>query len=104
MKVTIESILEIEERSKPVMEETDAKINSMKDDLQKKLSQMESEVTKEAKDEASLKFSEIMASAEEEVKKRKDEIQNELSKIDENFKLQKDELVEEAFKKFILKG
>ena len=45
-----------------------------------------------------------MASAEEEVKKRKDEIQNELSKIDENFKLQKDELVEEAFKKFILKG
>ena len=50
MKDTINSILDIEERTKTVMEETDAKINSMKEDLQKKLSQMESEVTKEAKD------------------------------------------------------
>ena len=52
----------------------------------------------------SAKFSEIMASADEEVKKRQEEIQNELSQIDENFRLQKKELVEEAFKKFILKG
>ena len=65
---------------------------------------MENKVTKEAKDEAASKFSEIMASADEEVKKRKEEIQNELIKIDENFKLRKDELVEEAFNKFILKG
>ncbi|WP_036730366.1 MULTISPECIES: hypothetical protein [Peptoniphilus] len=102
MKETIESIIDIDNRTEELVKQTDLEEERLREELRKKLTDMESKANNEAKIKAQEIFDKIISEAGLEVERRKLENSKRLKKIDENYENNKDYLIEKAFDKIIL--
>lgn len=104
LKKTVDKIIEIDNSTKEIVESSKDEIKRIKDDLRKRMSEMETNQLEAAKKIAQEKYNSIISQAEAEVKKRREENQKNLKKIDENYEKNKNFLVEKALEDFILKA
>jgi F0F1-type ATP synthase membrane subunit b/b' len=102
MKEVIDNIIEIDKKTQTLVSNTNKQIVKEKEELRKKIAELEKQSVDNAKKEAQERFDEIISKAESEVEKRKALNLKELKMIEENYQDKKDKLIEQAFKNIIL--
>lgn len=104
MKEEINRIIEIDKMTSDDLKETEAKIEQMQEDLKDRLASLENEENKKAKEDAQKAFDEIIAKGETESKELREKNAASLKRIEQRYEEQKEELLEKAFRQFILDG
>lgn len=104
MKEEINRIIEIDKMTSDDLKETEAKIEQMQEDLKDRLASLENEENKKAKEDAQKAFDEIIAKGETESQELREKNAASLKRIEQRYEEQKEELLEKAFRQFILDG
>lgn len=97
LKDGIDSILTIDKKTKELVEDTDKRIEKIRADLRKKLTDMENDSIEEAKKLGQEKSQEIIDDFDSKVNNLKEQNENRLNEIQQFYKDHEEELLDEAF-------
>lgn len=102
MKELIDQIIEIDNKTKILVSNTEEEIARQREVLRDNIAKLEKESSERAKKEAQQEFDKIIADAESIIEDRKASNLKELERIEKNYLDKKDKLIEDVFKDIIL--
>ncbi len=96
MKESIDNVISIDNKTKELVNKTEKEIQEIRDDLQKKLINMENKTLEEAKDLAKSKYEEITKSFEERASLILSENRKKLKQVEDDYNKEENNLIEKV--------
>lgn len=98
MKESIDSIIAIDNKTKEMVNKTNKEIFDLREDLQKKIIDMENKTLEQAKDLAKSKYNEITKSFEDKASLILSENRKKLKKVEDDYDKEENHLIDKALK------
>ena len=98
MKESIDSIIAIDNKTKEMVNKTNKEIFDLREDLQKRIIDMENKTLEQAKDLAKSKYNEITKSFEDKASLILSENRKKLKKVEDDYNKEENHLIDKAFK------
>ena len=98
MKESIDSIIAIDNKTKEMVNKTNKEIFDLREDLQKKIIDMENKTLEQAKDLAKSKYNEITKSFEDKASLILSENRKKLKKVEDDYNKEENHLIDKAIK------
>lgn len=98
MKESIDSIIAIDNKTKEMVNKTNKEIFDLREDLQKRIIDMENKTLEQAKDLAKSKYNEITKSFEDKVSLILSENRKRLKKVEDDYNKEENHLIDKALK------
>lgn len=98
MKESIDSIIAIDNKTKEMVNKTNKEIFDLREDLQKKIIDMENKTLEQAKDLAKSKYNEITKSFEDKASLILSENRKRLKKVEDDYNKEENHLIDKALK------
>ena len=98
MKESIDSIIAIDNKTKEMVNKTNKEIFDLREDLQKKIIDMENKTLEQAKDLAKSKYNEITKSFEDKAYLILSENRKKLKKVEDDYNKEENHLIDKALK------
>lgn len=98
MKESIDSIIAIDNKTKEMVNKTNKEIFDLKEDLQKRIIDMENKTLEQAKDLAKSKYNEITKSFEDKASLILSENRKRLKKVEDDYNKEENHLIDKALK------
>ncbi|MFR9280992.1 MAG: hypothetical protein ACLVKV_00060 [Peptoniphilus lacrimalis] len=98
MKESIDSIIAIDNKTKEMVNKTNKEIFDLREDLQKKIIDMENKTLEQAKDLAKSKYNEITKSFEDKASLILSENRKKLKKVEDDYNKEENHLIDKALK------
>ena len=98
MKESIDSIIAIDNKTKEMVNKTSKEIFDLREDLQKKIIDMENKTLEQAKDLAKSKYNEITKSFEDKASLILSENRKKLKKVEDDYNKEENHLIDKALK------
>lgn len=98
MKESIDSIIAIDNKTKEMVKKTNKEIFDLREDLQKKIIDMENKTLEQAKDLAKSKYNEITKSFEDKASLILSENRKKLKKVEDDYNKEENHLIDKALK------
>ena len=98
MKESIDSIIAIDNKTKEMVNKTNKEIFELREDLQKRIIDMENKTLEQAKDLAKSKYNEITKSFEDKASLILSENRKKLKKVEDDYNKEENHLIDKAIK------
>ena len=98
MKESIDSIIAIDNKTKEMVNKTNKEIFDLREDIQKKIIDMENKTLEQAKDLAKSKYNEITKSFEDKASLILSENRKKLKKVEDDYNKEENHLIDKALK------
>lgn len=98
MKESIDSIIAIDNKTKEMVNKTNKEIFDLREDLQKRIIDMENKTLEQAKDLAKSKYNEITKSFEDKASLILSENRKKLKKVEDDYDKEENHLIDKALK------
>lgn len=98
MKESIDSIIAIDNKTKEMVNKTNKEIFDLREDLQKRIIDMENKTLEQAKDLAKSKYNEITKSFEDKASLILSENRKRLKKVEDDYNNEENHLIDKALK------
>lgn len=98
MKESIDSIIAIDNKTKEMVNKTNKEIFDLREDLQKKIIDMENKTLEQAKDLAKSKYNEITKSFEDKASLILSENRKRLKEVEDDYNKEENHLIDKALK------
>ncbi|MDK7721657.1 hypothetical protein [Peptoniphilus lacrimalis] len=98
MKESIDSIIAIDNKTKEMVNKTNKEIFDLREDLQKRIIDMENKTLEQAKDLAKSKYNEITKSFEDKASLILSENRKRLKKVEDDYNKEENHLIDKALK------
>lgn len=98
MKESIDSIIAIDDKTKEMVNKTNKEIFDLREDLQKRIIDMENKTLEQAKDLAKSKYNEITKSFEDKASLILSENRKKLKKVEDDYNKEENHLIDKALK------
>lgn len=98
MKESIDSIIAIDNKTKEMVNKTNKEIFDLREDLQKRIIDMENKTLEQAKDLAKSKYNEITKSFEDKASLILSENRKRLKKVEDDYNKEENHLIDKAIK------
>lgn len=98
MKESIDSIIAIDNKTKEMVNKTNKEIFDLREDLQKRIIDMENKTLEQAKDLAKSKYNEITKSFEDKASLILSENRKKLKKVEDDYNKEENHLIDKAIK------
>ncbi|EFK39044.1 MULTISPECIES: hypothetical protein [Peptoniphilus] len=98
MKESIDSIIAIDNKTKEMVNKTNKEIFDLREDLQKRIIDMENKTLEQAKDLAKSKYNEITKSFEDKASLILSENRKKLKKVEDDYNKEENHLIDKALK------
>ncbi|MFR6454337.1 MAG: hypothetical protein ACLUOG_04825 [Peptoniphilus lacrimalis] len=98
MKESIDSIISIDNKTKEMVNKTNKEIFDLREDLQKRIIDMENKTLEQAKDLAKSKYNEITKSFEDKASLILSENRKKLKKVEDDYNKEENHLIDKALK------
>lgn len=98
MKESIDSIIAIDNKTKEMVNKTNKEIFELREDLQKRIIDMENKTLEQAKDLAKSKYNEITKSFEDKASLILSENRKKLKKVEDDYNKEENHLIDKALK------
>jgi len=98
LKESIDSIIAIDNKTKEMVNKTNKEIFELREDLQKRIIDMENKTLEQAKDLAKSKYNEITKSFEDKASLILSENRKKLKKVEDDYNKEENHLIDKAIK------